>query len=67
VAASTRTAAQRQGGYDTGAEEKLIQDDRAALRPSQMVENKLSGMLKEAFVLVSHLRFMDMMRRGSHS
>jgi hypothetical protein len=67
AAPSARTAAHRQGGYDTGAEEKLIQDHRAALRPSQMVEHKLSGMLKEAFVLVSQLRFKDMIRRGSQS
>jgi hypothetical protein len=48
-------------------EEKLVQDDRAALRPAQMVENKLSGMLKGAFVLVSQLRLMDLVRRGSGS
>jgi hypothetical protein len=49
------------------AEEGLIQDDRAALRPAQMVENKLSGMLKGTFVLVSQLRLMDLIRRGSGS
>jgi len=64
---SPKTATQRQGGYHTGTEEKLIQDNRATLRPSQMVDNKLSGMLKEAFVLVSQLRFMDIIRRGSNS
>jgi hypothetical protein len=50
-----------------GPEEGLIQDDRAALRPAQMVENKLSGVLKGAFVLVSQLRLMDLIRRGSGS
>ena len=67
MAASGRPVAPWQGGYPTGAEEKLIQDDRAALRPSQMVDNKLSGMLKEAFVLVSQLRFINLIRRGSSS
>jgi hypothetical protein len=38
------------------AEETLVADDRATLTPSQMVEQKLIGRLKQSDVLVSHIQ-----------
>lgn len=37
-------------------EEQLIVDDRADTRPAQMVEDKLTGLLKGDFMMVSQLR-----------
>ena len=37
-------------------EETLVADSRAALSPSQMVEQRLIGMLKDSAVLVSHVQ-----------
>jgi hypothetical protein len=47
------------------AEETLVQDDRGSMRPAQMVENKLSGLLPGAHVLVSQLRFKGLIGRRS--
>jgi hypothetical protein len=37
-------------------DEELVVDDRSELRPAQMVEDKVSGMLKGQCVKVSQLR-----------
>lgn len=37
-------------------EETLIVDPRATLSPSQLVEQKLMGMLKTSSVMVSHMQ-----------
>ena len=37
-------------------EETLVADDRAAMTPSQLVEQKLIGMLKSSPLLVSHVQ-----------
>jgi hypothetical protein len=37
-------------------DEELVVDDRSELRPAQIVEDKLSGMLKGQCVKVSQLR-----------
>ncbi|WP_162672505.1 hypothetical protein [Gemmata massiliana] len=37
-------------------EETLVADDRAALSPSQMVEQRLISMLKSSPLLVSHVQ-----------
>ena len=37
-------------------EETLIADDRAALTPSQVVEQKLIGRLKDSPLLISHVQ-----------
>ena len=47
------------------AEEQLIVDDRADRRPAQMVEEKLSGMLKGDFSIVSQLRTKNLIGRRS--
>jgi hypothetical protein len=47
----------------TNAEEVLVQDDRGSLRPAQMVERKLSGLLPGASLLVSQLRFRGIITR----
>jgi hypothetical protein len=64
---SPKKAAPNQVLFQPGSDEKLIQDARAALRPAQMVENKICRMLRGAFVMVSQLRLIDMIRRGSGS
>jgi len=43
-------------------DESLIVDDRSAVSPAQMVENKLSRMLKDASVPVSHLQMRGLLR-----
>ena len=49
--------------YDGG--EELIPDVRSEIRPAQMVEDKLMGMLKGDFVMVSQLRMKRMIARRS--
>jgi hypothetical protein len=39
-----------------GQEEELVVDDRAHLRPAQVVESKLTRLRQEATVRVSHLQ-----------
>ena len=46
----------------SGDEETLVVDDRAALRPAQVVESKLTRLLQGASLQVSHL-----LMRGSLS
>lgn len=50
----------RQPGTDAAKtlndEETLVADNRASLTPSQMVEQKLIGMLNGSPLLVSHLQ-----------
>ncbi len=43
-------------------EETLVVDDRQAVRPAQLVENKLSSRLKEASLPVSHLQMRGLLR-----
>ena len=43
-------------------DESLIIDDRSAVSPAQMVENKLSRMLKDASMPVSHLQMRGLLR-----
>jgi hypothetical protein len=45
-----------------GYEEVLVVDDRAALRPAQVVETKLTRLLQEASLPVSHLQMRGMLR-----
>jgi hypothetical protein len=42
-------------------EEILVVDDRAGLRPAQVVETKLTRMLQEASVSVSHLQMRELL------
>jgi len=43
-------------------EEVLVVDDRAALRPAQVVESKLTRLLQEATLPVSHLQMRGLLR-----
>ena len=43
-------------------EEALIVDERVGLRPAQVVESKLSRMLKDASLPVSHLQTRGLLR-----
>ena len=45
------------------SEESLVRDDRASVRPAQMVEAKLSQMLKGTFLGVSKLRLQNLIGR----
>jgi hypothetical protein len=44
------------------ADERLVIDDRASLRPAQVVENKLTRMLQETSLPVSHLQMREILR-----
>jgi hypothetical protein len=44
------------------SEEGLVIDDRASLRPAQVVENKLTRMLQETALPVSHLQMRGILR-----
>ena len=46
----------------SGHEEVLIVDDRAALRPAQVVESKLTRLLQESSLPVSHLQMRGLLR-----
>lgn len=62
---SVRTAERRSIEPHSGAfscEEVLVVDDRSALSPAQAVENRLSRMLKEASMPISHLQMRGMLR-----
>jgi hypothetical protein len=43
-------------------EEVLVVDDRAHLRPAEVVEHKLARMLQEASVAVSHLQMRGLLK-----
>ena len=43
-------------------EEALVVDERSALRPAQVVENKLMRMIKNASLPVSHLQMRGLLR-----
>ncbi len=43
-------------------DEALIVDERASLRPAQVVESKLTRMLKDASLPVSHLQMRGLLR-----
>jgi hypothetical protein len=43
-------------------EEVLVVDDRAHLRPAQVVESKLTRLLQEAVVPVSHLQMRGLLK-----
>jgi hypothetical protein len=54
--ASSEPAAETAGTSEAAAaEELLVADDRAGLRPSDMVERKLAGLLKSGPLPVSQL------------
>jgi hypothetical protein len=44
------------------SEEGLVIDDRASLRPAQVVENKLTRMLQETSLPISHLQMREILR-----
>ena len=48
--------------FDTDQEEDLVVDDRAALRPAQVVEIKLTRLVQEASLPVSHLQMRPLLR-----
>jgi hypothetical protein len=54
--ADTRQNAGSEAATPRNEEETLVIDSRAALSPSQMVEQKLIGRLKASPLLVSHLQ-----------
>lgn len=60
-----REAQLNEDDLTTCADEQLIVDDRADRRPAQMVEEKLSGMLKGDFAMVSQLRMKRLIGRRS--
>jgi hypothetical protein len=63
---AARTEAKRARSRDqqpAKPEEVLVRDDRGSLRPAQMVERKLSGLLPGAFLRVSQLRFRGLINR----
>jgi hypothetical protein len=43
-------------------EEVLVVDDRTALRPAQVVESKLTRLLQETSLPVSHLQMRGLLR-----
>jgi hypothetical protein len=43
-------------------EEVLVVDDRFSLSPAQVVENRLSGMLRESTLPISHLQTRGILR-----
>lgn len=45
-----------------GQEEVLVVDDRAALRPAHVVESKLTRLLPDASLPVSHLQMRALLR-----
>jgi len=49
-------------GGGLSCEEVLVVDDRSALSPAQAVENRLSRLLKEASMPISHLQMRGMLR-----
>lgn len=48
--------------HRTPVVEELIVDDRSGIRPAQMVENKLSRILKGSSIPVSHLLMRKLLR-----
>jgi len=62
---SDRLRAQEQGGRmeaRAAQEEVFIVDDRSAVSAAQMVENKLTRILKDASLPVSHLQMRNLLR-----
>jgi hypothetical protein len=57
---NTPTVDRRPTGSDAAntrtEEETLVADSRAALSPSQLVEQRLIGMLKDSPLMVSHVQ-----------
>jgi hypothetical protein len=45
-----------------GHEECLVVDDRASVRPAEVVETKLTRLLKDASLPVSHLQLRGLLR-----
>ncbi len=63
--ASTRLRTPEQGGrLDSRAAEVegFVVDDRSAVSAAQMVENKLTRLLKDASLPVSHLQMRNLLR-----
>lgn len=62
---SDRLRTSEQGGRlapPAAEEEVFIVDDRSAMSAAQMVENKLSRLLKDASLPVSHLQMRNLLR-----
>jgi hypothetical protein len=45
-----------------GQQEVLVVDDRANLRPAQVVESKLARLLQEGSIAVSHLQMRGLLK-----
>ncbi len=67
---TSRTSPNAEGGSGaprTGpGEEMLVVDARSALRPAQLVEHKLVGLLKKSLLPISHVRLTSMGNPRSH-
>jgi hypothetical protein len=58
----TRRVTERIGYDRLATEESLVVDSRFALTPAQVVETKLTRVLKEATMPVSHLQMRGLLR-----
>ena len=59
--AERRTSGEN-GRPSLGQEEVLVVDDRTHLRPAQVVEGKLTRLLQEASIPVSHLQMRGLLK-----
>ena len=50
------------GVASPSCDEALVVDDRSGLSPAQVVENRLSRLLREATMPISHLQMRGMLR-----
>lgn len=53
---------QRDAVNSHASQEELIVDDRSGIRPAQLVEDKLTRILKDSSVPVSHLQMRGLLR-----
>jgi hypothetical protein len=53
---------QREAVDPQASEEELIVDDRSGIRPAQLVEDKLTRILKDSSIPVSHLQMRRLLR-----
>src|SRR6266849_3693630 len=51
----------------SSVDEVLIADARASLRPAELVERKLSSLLKSVYLPVSHVRTTPLCKGNSHA
>ncbi len=59
---STGSSFRESADLAQGHDESLIVDARSSVSPAQMVENKLSRMLKDTSMPVSHLQMRGLLR-----